>query len=74
MLVIGSVILLAGSFFMGRNAVWGAATLGLLIGLGVGLVRGDLLNSIMWGVSIGTFAGFGAELLGKVGDSILKRH
>ena len=59
-LTVGSVILLSVFFFTGRRiAVWGGATLGLIIGVVVGLVRGDLANSVMWGVSIGTFAGFG---------------
>lgn len=72
-LFVVSIILLVVFFFTsGRNAVWGGAILGLFIGLGVGLVRGDMLNSIMWGVSIGTFLGFAAELLGKVGDSFKK--
>jgi len=72
-LTVGSVILLSVFFFTGRRiAVWGGATLGLIIGVVVGLVRGDLANSVMWGVSIGTFAGFGAELLGRVRDLLRK--
>ena len=72
-LTVGSIILLAVFFFAGRNAVWGGATLGLVIGLVVGLVKGDLLNMIIWGISIGTFAGFAAELLGRLGDYLLRK-
>ena len=57
-------------FFKGPNAVWGGATFGVIIGLIVGWIRGDLVNGLMWGFSIGTLAGVGAELLGKVGDRL----
>ena len=67
-----SGILLVGSFFMGRNAVWDGTTLGLIMDLGFGLLKGDLLYSVVWGVSIGTFTGFAAELLGRAGGLLKK--
>jgi hypothetical protein len=33
----------------GQNAVWGGATLGILVGGVVGLIKGDVLNFLGWG-------------------------
>ena len=65
-----SGILLGLSFFRGQNAVWGRATTGLVVGIIVGLVMGNFLNGLMWGFAVGTLIGFGADLLGMLGDKL----
>lgn len=63
MLVIAVILLLL--HWKGPNAVWGGATLGLIVGLIVALVAGD------WGrlafiFSVGTYAGVLFEWVGRV--------
>lgn len=57
-------------FIKGPNAVWGGATFGAIIGIIVGLVLGNFSNGLMWGFSVGTLLGVGAELLGKLSDRL----
>jgi len=73
-LIVISVILLVLFFFGRRNAVWGGATFGLVVGIIVGLIMRDFLNVLKWGFVIGTLAGFGAELLGMFGDFLKRRQ
>lgn len=70
-MIIVAVILL-GLHFWGRNAVWGGATIGVVIGLVVALVTKD------WGwlatfFALGTFVGTFAEWLGRLGDYLKRR-
>jgi hypothetical protein len=63
-LVVVALILLF-LHWKGPNAVWGGATLGLIVGLIIALVRGD------WGIlalsfSIGTFVGTFFEWVGRI--------
>lgn len=58
-------------FFRGKNAVWGGATLGALVGIVIALTR----PSFDWEVvghsaMIGAFAGLVAESLGWIGDRL----
>jgi hypothetical protein len=61
--VIAAILLVL--HWKGPNAVWGGATLGLIVGLVVALVKGD------WGLlalifAIGTFAGTIFEWIGRL--------
>jgi hypothetical protein len=60
-------------FFRGRNAVWGGATLGFIVGLIVALVKHDW-NLLALSFAIGTFAGLGAELLGIFSDWLKRKR
>jgi hypothetical protein len=57
--------------FRGKNAVWGGATIGVLVGVVIALIR----PSFDWEVIghsavIGAFAGLVAEELGWIGDRL----
>lgn len=59
------------SFFRGRNAVWGGATLGAFVGLALILIRpGFDFDVVGKGIVIGAGAGLVAELLGLIGDRL----
>ena len=65
--IIAGVLLII--FWGGRNAVWGGATLGVIVGLIVAVVSGD------WGLlalifAIGTFAGTFFELIGRLSKRV----
>jgi hypothetical protein len=67
-------------FFMipKRNAVWGGATIGAIVGLIIAIIflfKGDGFNwSIIWrGIVIGILSGAIAELLGMFGDYLKKK-
>jgi hypothetical protein len=56
-------------FFRGRNAVWGGATLGAIIGVVVAIFQpGFEWATVGHGAVIGSFVGLIAELLGAIGD------
>jgi hypothetical protein len=58
-------------FSRGRNAVWGGATLGALVGLALVLIRpGHDLDVVGRGIVIGAAAGLIAEFLGLIGDRL----
>ena len=50
-----------------RSAIWGGATLGLIVGIILGFVQGDFSN-ILWTIIIGALIGFAAEILSKIVD------
>ena len=54
-----------------RSAIWGGATLGLIVGIVLWLIYGDF-HTLIWAVVIGGLIGFGTELLGKMGDKLNK--
>jgi len=54
-----------------RSAVWGGATTGLVVGLGLWLFFGDF-EKVLWATVIGGIIGLGAELLGRLGDRLGK--
>lgn len=56
-------------FFRGRNAVWGGATLGAIVGVVVALARSGFdWGTVGQGAVIGSFIGLLAEILGAIGD------
>ena len=69
--IVSGVLLIL--FFKGPNAVWGGATIGLIVGGVVGLIMGNFVNGLMWGFSVGTLGGVAAELLGMLSDYLNKR-
>ena len=50
-----------------RSAVWGGATMGLLIGLVVGFIREDYWQTVMYGIGIGAALGIAANVLALLG-------
>tara|TARA_Y100001960_G_scaffold246277_1_gene261263 strand:+ start:202 stop:435 length:234 start_codon:yes stop_codon:yes gene_type:complete len=62
-----SLVSLLFYFFKGQNVVWGGATLGLIIGVLVGLFTDySFFTTIKWGFIIGTLVGVIYELLFKL--------
>ena len=57
----------------GQSAIWGGATLGLIIGIVVGLVRDPFWGTLVYGVLIGTALGIVATLMGWLGDYLRLR-
>jgi hypothetical protein len=68
--VILSGVVLVIYFSRGQHAVWGGATLGILVGVVVGLIKGDVLNFLGWGFIGGTLVGFVFDLLGVLSDRL----
>jgi hypothetical protein len=61
-------------FFRGRNAVWGGATLGAIIGIVVAIARPEFdWPTVGHGAVIGAFFGLIAEILGAISDR-MKRN
>lgn len=56
-----------------RSAIWGGATLGLLVGLLIGFFRESYWQTVVYAVLIGAGFGPGAELLARVGNALLRR-
>lgn len=64
--------ILLAVFWRGRNAVWGGATIGAIVGLILALVRHN------WGLlalsfAIGTFVGLGIEGIWRLGQRVRNR-
>lgn len=56
-------------FFRGRNAVWGGATLGVLVGFVIVLIRPPFDWEVIGHSAVtGAFVGLIAEFLGWIGD------
>lgn len=54
-------------FFNSRNAVWGGATFGLIIGVIVAFVRDGFLLSTLWkGVVVGVIVGVVSEVVPRL--------
>ena len=58
----------------GPSAIWGGATLGLLIGLIGGAITGDMGVWIRNAVIVGAVIGIIAEVLGAIGDRLQRRR
>jgi hypothetical protein len=56
-----------------RSAVWGGATLGLVIGALIGVFGGQFWASVLWGLGIGAVVGFAAAFLGWISDLLRYR-
>lgn len=57
----------------GPSAVWGGATLGLIVGAIVGLVIGSFWAGLLYGVLIGAGVALIASILGWIADTIQRR-
>ena len=57
-----------------RSAIWGGATMGLLIGLVVGLFRESYWLTVAQAVAIGAGLGIVANLLSLIGSLIAHRR
>ena len=68
-LTVAATVALLIFFFRGPNAVWGGATIGLISGLVVALVRSAPFTwlTVGKGAVIGILLGSGAELLALLG-------
>ena len=73
--IIGIITLILLVIYWGkRNAVWGGLAIGIIAGLVIAL-----FSSFDWWVVpksaiVGTFVGFGADLLGKISDKMRKKQ
>ena len=56
----------------GRNAVWGGATLGAIVGLVIALVKGDW-GLLTFSFAAGTFAGTVFEWVGRMANKLRSR-
>lgn len=68
-------ILLLVFYYNKKNAVWGGLVIGIILGLITAIImyfQGSGFNWSIIGkfVVVCTLIGFGAELLGKIGDSL----
>lgn len=70
MAIVAGVLLIV--FWRGRNAVWGGATIGVIVGLILALVKGNW-NLLALSFAIGTFVGLFAEGLGRLSDKLKRR-
>ena len=68
-LLLGVAALIISFFMKGRSAIWGGATLGLVIGLVYGLLKGDLSDILRFAL-IGADLGLLANILGWIGDRL----
>ena len=65
MAIVAGVLLII--FWRGRNAVWGGATIGAIVGLILALVRHNW-SLLALCFAIGTYIGLVAEGLGRLSD------
>lgn len=70
MAIVAGILLII--FWRGRNPVWGGATVGVIVGLILALVKHDW-SLLALGFAIGAFAGLGVEGLGQLGDWLKRR-
>jgi len=70
-ILLGFVLLAISFFIQGRSTIWGGATLGLLVGIVIGIIKHDF-SDILRAISIGADVGFFTIILSWVG-SLLKR-
>ena len=70
MVIVAGVLLLV--FWRGRNAVWGGATIGAIVGLILAIVKEDW-SLLALSFAIGTFVELGAEGLGRLSDRLKHR-
>lgn len=70
MAIVAGVLLIV--FWRGRNAVWGGATIGAIVGLILAFVK-DSWSLLALSFAIGTFVGLCAEGLGRLSDRLKRR-
>lgn len=71
-LIIGAVSLILSFFTQRRAAIWGGATMGLIIGVILGIFKGDF-SDILRIALIGADVGLIAEILGLLGDNLKRK-
>lgn len=57
-----------------RSAIWGGATLGLIVGLLPGFFRENYCQTVLYAVLIDGGLGVGAEVIARAGNSLLRRR
>jgi len=65
-------IVLLALHWGGRNAVWGGATLGLVVGFIAALVTKDW-SRLMLFIALGTFVGTFFEWIGRIANKLKRR-
>lgn len=71
-LVLGVLALIYSFVATERSAIWGGATLGLIVGIIIGIFNKDFSN-IFRAILIGADVGLAAEILGFLGDRLRMR-
>lgn len=56
-----------------RSAVWGGGTAGVVLGAVIGMFRGRVLETIVYGVLIGAFSGWASKLLAALVTRLERR-
>ena len=72
-LTILSIIAVILSFFRGQNAIWGGATIGLIIGIIIAIIQRFNWSILGKAVVIGILVGSIAEILGLLSDFLKKK-
>lgn len=72
-LLFGAVALIYSFLATKRSAIWGGATLGLVVGIILGIINKDFSN-IFRSILIGADVGLAAELLGLFGNWLKSRN
>lgn len=57
----------------GRSAIWGGATVGLIVGLVLGFFVGSYWRTVAYAVLIGAGVSLIAQILGMVSDAMRRR-
>lgn len=66
-LLIGIGALVVSFFIEERSAIWGGATLGFIIGLIIGVIKGNFWDIILRAIFIGADVGLLANILAWIG-------
>jgi hypothetical protein len=69
-LAVAAVIALLVFFAMGPNAVWGGATIGIVVGVLWKLIGRTNWNVAIKVVVVGILLGVGAELVGRIANRL----
>ena len=72
LLLIGVGALILSFFTQRKSAIWGGATIGLIVGVILSIIQGDFSN-ILRAALIGADVGLSAEILGLIGDRLKRR-
>jgi hypothetical protein len=73
-LTIIAVILMVISFVRKQNAIWGGATIGLIVGVIIAMIKNFNWSITYKAVVIGILVGFIADLLGMLGDFLKNKE
>lgn len=56
-----------------RSAIWGGATLGLIVGLVAGFFRENYWQTVIYALAIGGALGLGSVVVALIGNAVLRR-